>query len=279
MNVFVPSPFAAAKTWYEIFFFLNIDNSISEPRIGHRKGFSLVELLVVLAIVAILSSFLLLSVSGIKGSRDLSNAAYSIQGALEQARTVAMATSTYTWVGFFEENPASPGTAGTGQVVISIIASVNGVNLFTGSPRQFSATELAELTQVSKLLKIPNVHLTSVAANAVAARPSIVVSGSTPTDTYQVGSSDFPNPSSASPTASANWNFPYPLSTGTSQYTFYQIIQFNPQGDATRIADYPTQVMEVGLQPSHGQTVASTGTNYAVIQIAGIGGHVTTYRP
>src|ERR1700677_3538210 len=74
-----------------------------------RGGFSLVELLVVLAIISLLASILLLSMSGTKSSRDLANAAYTIQGALEQARTLAMSTDTYTWVGFSEENPASPG--------------------------------------------------------------------------------------------------------------------------------------------------------------------------
>jgi len=235
---------------------------------ARTSGFTLVELLVVLAIMAILTSLLVLSLSGTKSSRDLANAAYSIQGVLEQARTFAMAGNTYTWVGFFEENAASPGTAGIGQVVILIVASANGANLDTvGSPiAQLSSTGLI---QVAKLLKIPNVHL-AVIPSASVTRPAITVTS--PTDLYQVGSPDFPNTT----------NFYYPLtsaSSSTAQYTFTQIIQFNPQGDATRIADYPTQFIEVGLQPTHGNTIGVTGTNFAVIQIAGIGGHVTTYRP
>jgi prepilin-type N-terminal cleavage/methylation domain-containing protein len=246
-----------------------------QPKHTRTNGFSLVELLVVLAIVTILSSMLLLSTSGTKSSRDLANAAYSIQGALEQARTFAMASNTYTWVGFFEENAASPGNAGVGQVVISIIASANGMNLDTvGSPiatlpyTYSSQPNLPLMTQVSKLLKIPNVHLTVIPSASVT-RPAIAVT--TPADLYQVGSPDFPNTTT----------FFYPLSSSSSaaQYTFKQIIQFSPQGDATRIADYPTQFMEVGLQPSHGNTIGTTGTNFAVIQVSGIGGQVITYRP
>ena len=226
-------------------------------------GFSLVELLVVISIMAILSSLMILSVSGIKGSRDLSKAASDIQGALEQARTLAMSTDTYAWVGFFEEDPNNPGPAGTGQVVISIVASSNGTNPETlGSP--ISQLPSSGLIQVAKLLKIPNAHLTAVPSSAVT-RPTI---SATPAATYQVGSGSFGNTTT----------FSYPL-TGTAKYTFSQIIQFNPQGDATRIADYPTQVMEVGLQPTHGNSTGATGTNYAVIQISGIGGQVIPYRP
>jgi prepilin-type N-terminal cleavage/methylation domain-containing protein len=226
-----------------------------------RRGFTLVELLVVVAIISILTSLLLLSVQGTKSSRDLANAAYSIQGALEQARTLAMATSTYTWVGFFEENPASPGTAGIGQVVIAVVASANGTNLDTvGSPTaQLSPTGL---TQVTKVLKIPNLHLTVLNAAAVPTRTTV------PVATYQVASPSFANTTT----------FPFPL-TGTAQYNFTQIIQFSPQGDATRIADYPTPLIEIGLQPSHGNSLGATGANFAAIQVSGIGGQVITYRP
>jgi len=238
-------------------------------KIRRHTGFTLVEILVVLAIVSILTSILLLSIAGTKSSRDLANGAYSIQGALEQARTYAMASGTYTWVGFFEENASSPGTAGVGQIVVSIVASANGMNLVTAG----SGTTLlpsSSLIQVSKLMKVPNVHLNSVASSAVT-RPSIVGTPST----YQVGSANFPNP------ATSSWSFLYPLTAATSsaaQYTFTQIIQFNPQGDANRIADNPTQYLEVGLQPAYGNAVGA-GANYAVIQVTGIGGQVITYRP
>jgi prepilin-type N-terminal cleavage/methylation domain-containing protein len=235
----------------------------SRSRINARDGFTLVEVLVVMAIMAIMLSIVIVSISGVKGSRDLYKAAYDIQGVLEQARTLAMATGTYTWVGIFEEDPSTPGVAGTGQVVISIVSSAAGTNLDTvGSP--IAALPGSQLTQVAKLMKIPNVHLAVLPAAAVI-RPTLTASAPT---TYQVGSGSFANTTT----------FPYPL-TGTAQYNFTQIIQFSPQGDATRIADYPTQLMEIGLQPTHGDSASATITNAAVIQIAGIGGQVITYRP
>ncbi len=234
-----------------------------EMRKKGAPGFSLVELLVVLGIIAILTSLLLLSVSGMKGSQNITKATYDIQGVLEQARTMAMATSTYTWVGFFEESAANPGVAGTGQVVISVVSSSDGTKLNV-APSPTGSTELtvSSLTQAAKLMKIANLHLGSLSAAAVT-RPSV------PAATYQVASTSFAN----------FYYFVYPLTGGTPSYTFTNIIQFDPQGDATRIADSPTQVMEIGLQPANGTTVATASANVAAIQIAGIGGHVTAYRP
>ncbi len=229
---------------------LSGDHFKKKAQIKLAHGFSLVELLVVLAIIAILSGLAILSLPQMKTAANITKAGYDVTGVLEQARTLAMARNTYTWVGFFEENPNSPGTAGTGQVVISVVSSADGSQL-----------PGASLIQANKLMKVPNSHLDVLSATAVT-RPTV------PANTYQVGSSSFAN----------GTTFTYPL-TGTPQYTFSNIIQFNPQGDATRINDTPTQWMEIGLRPSHGNVADNASKNVAAIDIEGIGGKVTLYRP
>jgi prepilin-type N-terminal cleavage/methylation domain-containing protein len=242
-------------------------------RQARAAGFSLVELLTVLVIISILTLLASYSISGTKGARDLGNAAYSVQGALEQARTYAMAENTYTWVGFFEENPSAPGTAGTGQIAICIVASANGMNIATANTTpQMPGGSLIE---VSKITKVANVHLDTAVPTSSVTRPAVATGSAS--DTYELGSSDFPDTASSN---SYSFTFPLGAATASAQYTFKQIIQFSPQGDATRIADSntPTQ-MEIGLQPAHGSTITTTGANYAVLQVAGIGGQVITYRP
>src|SRR5947208_15085081 len=87
-----------------------------------QRGFSLIELLVVIAIIVLVTALILPAFTSIKSAGDLTSAAYTIKGVLEQARTYAMANNTYTWVGFFEESAdtsssASVHPAGVGRVI------------------------------------------------------------------------------------------------------------------------------------------------------------------
>ena len=92
------------------------------PKLRERFAFTLLELMTVIGIIAILMVLIAPAFTSIKTGSDVTTAAYTIKGALDQARTYAMANNTYTWVGFFEENVASttPGTAGVGRLVMSI---------------------------------------------------------------------------------------------------------------------------------------------------------------
>ena len=104
-----------------------------------------------------------------------------------------MANDTYTWVGFFEEDPTvaatSPQTSGQGQLVVALITSKDGTNLKT----QVSGGKLpaAVLTQITKLLKIPNVHVATLAATATVARPTATYTVD-PTAASGTASFDFP---------------------------------------------------------------------------------------
>ena len=229
------------------------------------RGFTLVELLAVMAIMAIMTEALFLSVAGMQTSQGMTSAAYDIQGILNRARTMAISHDTYVWVGFYEENPSAAGNPGTGQLVISTVSSADGTQLYSTSSSSSSATPVAldstRLVQSFKLEKIANVHLDVIGTASV---PRTTV----PSDPYQMGDSSFAN----------NITFPFPL-TGNSTYTFKNVIQFDPQGDATRIGDMPATLMEIGLQPTHGSTINTTSKNLIALQVSGIGGGVTVYRP
>src|SRR6266566_37322 len=130
-----------------------------------QDAFSLVELMIVIAIMLLVAGLIAPAFKSLKSAGDVTSAAYTVKGVLEQARTYAKANNTYTWVGFFEEDMSSPtaGTAGNGRLVMSIVASTDGTNL--GADLSSSATgtnnfiDPTRLIQVSKLVKTDDVHL------------------------------------------------------------------------------------------------------------------------
>jgi prepilin-type N-terminal cleavage/methylation domain-containing protein len=228
-----------------------------------RAGFTLLELLVVMGIIALLMVLVAPAFTNLKSAGDITSAAYTIKGALDTARTYAKANNTYTWVGFFEENLSSmtPGTAGIGRLVISIVASKDGTNVYGSGTGNIDA---GRLIQVGKLTKIENVHLT----------PNLPTFGSraTVSTTYRI-------PDAADSTTP----FQYPVASPapTPQYTFVKVVQFGPIGEA-RINNNSSALQtaaEIGLEPTHGNVApSSTPANLVAVQVTGLSGEVTIYR-
>src|SRR5438874_10304381 len=128
------------------------------------SGFTLIELLVVIGIMILLTVLLTPAFTNLRNAGDVTSAAYTIKGVLEQARTYAMANSTYTWVGLYEEDASQPSTnpptPGVGRLVISAVASKDGTTIYSGTLTS-PATELdpTKLIQIGKLTKIDQIHL------------------------------------------------------------------------------------------------------------------------
>ena len=242
----------------------------------------LLEIMVVIGIIAILMVLIAPAFTSIKTGNDVTSAAYTIKGVLDQARTYAKANNTYTWVGFFEENVASTtsGTAGVGRLVMSIVASKDGTSIY--DPTNLAQQDLTTgLLQVGKLTKIDNVHLwthtdaPSGTGSTFDTRPNVA-------STYCIGSS--------SPSACTT-PFRYPVGNPApaAQYTFVKVIQFSPRGEA-RINNstlnangtevFPLQnAAEIGVEPTHGTTVpGSVPANVVAVQFTGVGGDLRIYR-
>ena len=242
------------------------------------RGFTLVELLVVVGIIALLMVLVAPAFTSIKSAGDVTSAAYTVKGVLDTARTYAKANNTYTWVGFFEEDVSqpstTPATTGTGRVVMSIVASKDGTIIYDPSnPSQIDATRLI---QVGKLTKVDNVHLAtftdgSGTGSAFDTRPPVTFNGTQ----YRIGDTTTPPPS--------NTYFQYPVGNPAPawQYRFMKAVQISPRGEA-RIDNnsYSLQTAaEIGFEPTHGATApASIPANVVAVQFAGIGGAVTIYR-
>ena len=243
------------------------------------RGFTLLELLIVVGIIATLLVLMAPAFTYIKGGTDVTSAAYTIKGVLETARTYAKANNTYTWVGFFEEDGSTsstnPATAGNGRVVISTVASKDGSEVYTsvGSPAADMDPNGTKLSSVGKNVKIDNMHLRTFAngtgtGETFPTRPAIP--GGSP-ENAKIGDT--------SPPDSLRY-FHYPP-TGTeaaAQYKFLKMIQFNPRGECRPQNDnYEMRaVIEVGFQPIRGTIVDDAKA--CAVQLAGFSGNIKMYQ-
>ena len=250
------------------------------PKLRERFAFTLLELMLVIGIIAILMVLVAPAFTSIKTGNNVTSAAYTIKGVLDQARTYAKANNTYTWVGFYEEDVSqsstNPATAGNGRIVMSIVASNDGTIIYTSSsPGTIDATRLL---QVGKLTKIDNVHLAtftdgSGAGSTFDTRPPVTFNGTQ----YRIGDT--------TPLNSTGTLFQYPVGSPApaAQYAFRKGVQFSPGGAAQIInstTSYsPQTAAEIGLEPTHGNVAPSAvPANVVAIQLTGIGGNAMIYR-
>ena len=255
-------------------------------RVGRAaRGFTLVELLVVMAVIVVLVMLIAPAFTQVNAARQLTNAAYDITGALENARAYAKANSTYTWVGFFEEGAKSTaGTAGVGRVIVSAVASKDATAMYAVTDTNPPPLNPSNLIQLGKPLKLENVHLAVLSASEVPTRGKVLDDSGTAANVpaaYQIGdTTPVSGQNFAKRSATTNQTtFPYPLGVAAPTYTFVKIIQFNPLGDASKIVDSPTQLLEIGLRLAHGDTVDTVAKNCVAIQVSGIGGLARIYQP
>ena len=270
---------------------------------GSCRGFTLLELLIVVGIIAVLLVLIAPAFTSLKSAGDVTSAAYTIKGVLDTARTYAKANNTYTWVGFFEEDISNPPNAGTGRLVMSIVASKDGTNL--GADPNSNATgtdnwiDSTKLTQVGKLVKIDNIHLPlfSICPNCSGetfdARPSVQQDPVVGYNASRFGelSTSPPNTAPYDTTNNGLTKFPFQYPVGNpapTQYAFRRTLRFNPSGECRINSTYDVRkVVEVGLLQTHGTTIPpGTGIgsqisydgNVAAVQITGFGGSVKIYR-
>jgi prepilin-type N-terminal cleavage/methylation domain-containing protein len=244
-----------------------------------QRGFTLLELLIVVGIIAVLLVLIAPAFTSLKSAGDVTSAAYTIKGVLDTARTYAKANNTYTWVGFFEEDisSATPGTAGIGRVVMSIIASKDGTMLYTGNLTTNVVLDQpipCPLIQVGKLVKIDNMHLKGFTAPTANPPPENFDTRPPFTNAAaQIGDGGYPpNPA---------LSFRYPVGSSSPQYTFTKVVQFSPRGESviTNNTYRFARISEIGVEPTHGAVVpSSTPANVVAIQFNGFAGDVRIYR-
>jgi prepilin-type N-terminal cleavage/methylation domain-containing protein len=246
------------------------------------RGFTLLELLIVVAAIGLLLALIAPAFTTIKGGTDATSAAYTIKGVLDSARTYAKSHNTYTWVGFFEEDASqsstNPATPGAGRIVISLVASKDGSEVYTsvGSPAADIDSNGTKLLQVGKLIKLDNIHLRTFSNGAgtgetFQTRPA--VPGRSP-DNARIGDTSPPD-------SLRYFHYPAAVTEGAAQYFFRKMIQFSPRGECRPQNDnYEMRaVIEVGIQQTHGTTTpALADPSNCAVQLTGFSGNVKIYR-
>jgi type II secretory pathway pseudopilin PulG len=268
------------------------------PPDHNPRSFTLVELVIVLAIIALLTAFIIPVFTNLKGANDLTTAAFTVKGVLEQARTYARVNNTYAWVGFYEEDgsseSANPPIAGNGRLVLSSVASLDGTTVYGASPGPIEPTRLI---QISKITKIDNLHLPLFAigngtGDTFDTRPALQFEPTAGFNYARFGELNAAPPHTA-PYTSSPYPFQYPVGSPppVPQYIFLKTLQFGPRGES-RINgnNYDIRrVVEIGLLQTRGRTVpvaangagTSTATysgNVIAVQITGLGSTVKLYR-
>jgi len=84
------------------------------------RGFSLIELLAVIGVIALIAAITVPAISGVTQARGVTDAAYQLSAAVEQARVEAVARRTYVWLGI-EQTISS----GTYDLQIGLVSSKN----------------------------------------------------------------------------------------------------------------------------------------------------------
>ena len=255
---------------------------VSQPE--SFRAFTLLELLVVITIIALLMVLVAPAFTSIKSGSDITSAAYTIAGTLDQGRNYAMANNTYVWVGFYEENAtalapttATPPYPGIGRVVMATVFSTDGTKIYDDSD-PIASLPPTRIRQLGRLLKIEGVHITDVGAPP--SPPPRGVSGDTIDGrpdwpyTYAAGGGfdHFNRISSDSPDTTK-------FAFTAQNYTFSKVVRFNSLGEANINSTYTLKnAAEIGLKPTHATVVDNNSRNLVAIQFGGVGGNFKIYR-
>ena len=208
-------------------------------------GFSLIELLVVVAIVALLAGGTVTMFTSIGQARGVADAASQVASLLEQARSEAVSRNTYVWLSLMPQT-----NSGSSDLRVGLVFSKDGTTNTRGT----------NLAPIAKPFLIQHVMLTNYTALAVP--PSFPL---TP------GTADLAS-SSLSPTFT-NGKVIFSGANGARSVTF------TPLGEATTntlVANGFDPRIAIGLRQTRGTAFATN--NDVVVMIDGSVGIPITYQ-
>jgi prepilin-type N-terminal cleavage/methylation domain-containing protein len=216
----------------------------SRKNLRAQGGFSLIEMICVLAVVSVMASLAMPAITGIVTGDRLSNNAYTLSDVIQQARAAAMARHTYVWIGFSSYT-------GADGVPTVMVASLTG-----------NSGQASDLTSNNYVLSEKPAILRNVAITGAANYATLPGYDSSVTTTD---------------VASQGYSFTASVAGRTSA-SFSDVIAFNPNGEANLAQSTGSlqlvQCLGMGLQVAP----SSSKLHVAAIQVRGLSGDVTVLR-
>ncbi len=208
-----------------------------QPR---RDAFTLIELIVVLAIGVLLSAAALPALVSVLQSRGLTQDIYGLSEMLDLARNEAISRETYVWVGI---QPVT--NNGTAELQVAAVASMDG----TGNN-----TVVSNLIGISKVLYLQNVVLCQWSNLKLA--------------TQKLSTNYFTT--AIMPLSVANNTTGVSFQAGTVQFTQKTTITFTPRGEAllpgsVSIATGYDPYIDVSLREAHGTQIAENADDASIV--------------
>lgn len=207
------------------------------------RAFSMVELLVVVAIFTILAVLTAPALPGLLGAKGVSKAASDVSSLFELARTEAVARSTFVFMGFEETTNSS----GIPELRVSAAASPDG-STTTG------------LIPVSRMVRLPNIRL--VGYSDIPSSLKVAATNATNPSSYVVAIDP-----------------PGIVFTNGTQIFNGTMLVVSPEGELLSSPDSRVfmPMAHVGLVQTRGTTLSTT--DGAIVSLDGGSGATTITRP
>lgn len=225
-------------------------------RLGRpRAGFSLVEVLAVLALVGVLAVLSAPALASLSASGKVNQSLAELAGLLAEARQLAVARNTYVWVAFRPTVSAE----GDDELAVAVLASKDGTD-----PNPWSdygtvpgdGIDLVSRLRVFRQIKLKEAgSFTADDVPALAGAPKANASHSLADQT-------------------AVFRIREPGSSGPVPFT--RAVQFTPTGAARNLAS-PIDLVEFNLQAA--RSAHDQSGQVAVFRISGLTGQTQLYRP